>query len=384
MKLIALILLLALSHCACGVPQARRQKCRNVPGDASYPSAAAWTALNATVSGRVVVVVPSAKFCASLPGGACTDEQWTSSVFRNTIPGAMNLVNWEQGYDLSPPSLCLRNNVTACGQGDVPLYSVEAVTVFDIQAAVKFASAHNLRLVIKASGHDHLGRLTAPRSLLIHTANLHNFTHTDAFMMAKANGKIIVGGGAATVVAAGGFLQGAGHSALSPAFGLAADHALEFQIVIASGELLTVNSISHPDLFYALRGGGAGSWGVVVSATVRTFPTFNATYSLIQIVSSNNTALGELATLHARHIFDLDPVRGSQYFNIIRATADGHALFTSNMFMPNTTVAQGTALLAPFLSAARAIAGLTVIAESYENANINDLLTKPDDDAGAI
>jgi FAD/FMN-containing dehydrogenase len=147
----------------------------------------------------------------------------------------------------------------------VPLYSVEAATVADIQvrflswifksrlfipqAAVKFAGLHNLRLVVKASGHDALGRSTAPQSLLIHTANLQQFIPTDAFMVeaknmgsavtlgsglplkdayqkAKANGKIIVGGTAATVVAAGGYIQGAGHSALSPTFGLAADHAL--------------------------------------------------------------------------------------------------------------------------------------------------------------
>ncbi|KAJ7292565.1 FAD-binding domain-containing protein [Mycena rebaudengoi] len=365
MKLVS-VLLLAVFRYAWEAQAKSHQKCRNVPGSAGYPSAAAWDALNATISGRLVVAVPSAKYCTSLPGGACTEEQW---------------------------------------QRDVPLYSVEAATVADIQAAVKFAGLHNLRLVVKASGHDALGRSTAPQSLLIHTANLQQFIPTDAFMVeaknmgsavtlgsglplkdayqkAKANGKIIVGGTAATVIAAGGYIQGAGHSALSPTFGLAADHALEFQIVVASGELLTVNRISHPDLFYALRGGGAGSWGVLFSATVRTFPTFNATHSRIQIVSANNTASAELATLHARHIFDLDPVRGSQYFFLGKESKDRSALFRFDTFMPNTTVKRGTALLAPFLSGVRGIAGLTVVTESYENANINDLLTQPDDAAG--
>jgi hypothetical protein len=87
------------------------------------------------------------------------------------------------------------------------------------------------------------------------------------YQAAKAVGRIVVGGTAATVCAAGGYLQGGGHSALSPTLGLAADNALgsfqcfprqvancilnrtttEFQIVVASGELLKVNSISHPD-----------------------------------------------------------------------------------------------------------------------------------------
>lgn len=84
-------------------------------------------------------------------------------------------------------------------------------------------------------------------------------------MLAKKQGKIFVGGTAAGVVPSGGYVQGAGHSALAPLFGLAADNALrklilripflisvhpfqiEFEIVIADGSILTVNSVSHPD-----------------------------------------------------------------------------------------------------------------------------------------
>lgn len=46
------------------------------------------------------------------------------------------------------------------------------------------------------------------------------------YQAAKANGKTFVGGSAATVAAAGGYVQGAGHSALSPKYGLAADNVL--------------------------------------------------------------------------------------------------------------------------------------------------------------
>jgi hypothetical protein len=67
----------------------KHQTCRNVPGNAGYPKAAAWSKLNATIGGRLVNVVPTAKYCASLPGDACTDAQWTSALFRGTIPGSM-------------------------------------------------------------------------------------------------------------------------------------------------------------------------------------------------------------------------------------------------------------------------------------------------------
>ncbi len=55
-------------------------------------------------------------------------------------------------------------------------------------------------------------------------------------------------------------------------------------------------------VFWALRGGGAGSWGVVVSATFRTFPTFNATTSLVSMVANDTVALGSIIAVHAKHI----------------------------------------------------------------------------------
>ncbi|KAF7369145.1 FAD-binding domain-containing protein [Mycena venus] len=397
---LALLLCTVFGHCS------KSPVCRNTPGSPGYPSLAAWHALNATVSGRLVSVVPSAKYCASLPGGACTDDQWTSALFRSTIPGAMDQVNWEQGYDLNPPSLCLRN-ATTCGQGAVPIYSVEAETVADIQAAVKFSSTHNLRVVIKSSGHDYLGRSTAPNSLLIHTHKFQNVSFTDSFSIGsenmgsavtlgsgvyshtlyeqgKANGKTAVGGAAATVSNAGGWVQGAGHSALSPTFGLGADNALEFHVVVASGHLLQVNHISHPDLFYALRGGGAGSWGVIVSATFRAFPTFNATSSIIVLIAENDTVASALATVHAQHIFDWDSVHAGQYFWSLKNTSgDGFSAFAVNTYMPNTTASQSMALLAPFLNASLALPGVSLLSQQFTYGDINDALYQPDDSVGS-
>ncbi|KAJ7691179.1 hypothetical protein B0H17DRAFT_1133949 [Mycena rosella] len=162
--LISLVLLVVVafssSRGAQETPPATRMSCCNVPGSPGYPTPAAWDAFNATISGRLVAVVPSAEFCRTLLGGACTDllkasssihrpptrsARWASGLFRSATPGAMN-----QGYDLRPSSLCLRN-ATSCGKGDVPVYSVEAETVGDIQAAVKFATRNNLRVAVKSS-----------------------------------------------------------------------------------------------------------------------------------------------------------------------------------------------------------------------------------------
>ncbi|KAJ6527291.1 FAD-binding domain-containing protein [Mycena vulgaris] len=321
--------------------------CRNIPGSPGYPSVDTWNALNSTISGRLVRVVPSAKHCANLPGAQ---------------------VNWEQGYNLTPPSLCLRN-ATTCGQGDVPIYSVEAETVADIQAAMKFVSTHNLRLAVKSSGHDYLGRSTAPHSLLIHTVNFKNISFADSFFVGqqdmgpavtslyqagKANGNIAVSGAAATVCTAGGYIQGGGHSSLSPSYGLAADNALVSPIqTVSSHAFRPLAKLKYSPVFYALRGGGSGSWGVIVSATLRTFPTFNATSSLILLITLNNAASAALATVHAQHIFDLDPVRAAQYFYLYRNSTDPNepTVLALNSYMLNATVSQSMALLAPFLNA---------------------------------
>ena len=65
-------------------------RCRSQPGQPSFPTADDWATLNETVDGRLVTVVPSAKACADIE---CTAAQWSSALFRNTLPGQMNAVS---------------------------------------------------------------------------------------------------------------------------------------------------------------------------------------------------------------------------------------------------------------------------------------------------
>jgi hypothetical protein len=75
------------------------------------------------------------------------------------------------------------------------------------------------------------------------------------------------------VGAVGGYIQGAGSGPASHAFGLATDQVLEYKVVLASGRLVTANSCQYQDLFTALRGGGGGKYGVLISATIKAHPT---------------------------------------------------------------------------------------------------------------
>ncbi|KAF7324645.1 FAD-binding domain-containing protein [Mycena kentingensis (nom. inval.)] len=385
------------------------RSCRNIPGSPGYPSPAKWSAFNASISGRLVAAVPSAKWCADR--GGCTDAEWGSAQFRlANIPGAMDHYNFEQGYDLNPETTCLRNGTT-CGQGNVPLYSVEAETAEDVQTAVKFAAKNNLRLVIKSSGHDFLGRSTAPFSLLIRMNKFNNTTFLDAFeignknmgpvvtvgsgahagdlyMRAKERGRLVVLGTAATVCAGGGYVQGGGHSTLAPKFGMAADNALEFLIVVASGELLRVNHQTNTDLFYALRGGGSGTWGVIISTTFRTFPSFNSTLGDFTLLAPNNTVMAALMQVHAAHIFDFDATRSSQYFYVVKEnnppppTADGPSELTLFTVLVNQTQAEAEALMAPFFEEALSLPGVQMLESTYTYEDTNDIPFLADDEGG--
>lgn len=65
------------------------RRCRNLPGESGFPSRAEWDKLNSSIDGRLVAVVPSAKLCHELPAGNCSSLQWSSMLFRATVPGAM-------------------------------------------------------------------------------------------------------------------------------------------------------------------------------------------------------------------------------------------------------------------------------------------------------
>jgi hypothetical protein len=99
--------------------------------------------------------------------------------------------------------------------------------------------------------------------------------------------RTIVGAAYGTVGAAGGWIMGGGHGALSSRHGLGTvrylilvyypltliigvDNVIQFMAVTANGDILTVNSYQNTDLFWALRGGGGGTYAVVTSATYLT------------------------------------------------------------------------------------------------------------------
>jgi hypothetical protein len=81
-----------------------------------------------------------------------------------------------------------------------------------------------------------------------------------------------MGGACPTVGASGGYITGGGHSLLSPSHGLAVDNVMQMKVVLPNGTYVTANRNQNQDIFFAVRGGGAASFGVVTETTSRVWP----------------------------------------------------------------------------------------------------------------
>jgi FAD/FMN-containing dehydrogenase len=177
------------------------------------------------------------------------------------------------------------------------VYAVAAAEPADVVAAVNFARNHHLRLVVKGGAHSYQGTSCAVDSLLIWTRAMDGIVLHDAFVpqgcagtlapqpavtvgagaiwmrvydaVTTQAGRYVQGGGCTTVGVAGLILSG-GFGSFSKAYGLAAAGLLEAEVVTADGTVRVANACTHPDLFWALKGGGGGSFGVVTRITLRT------------------------------------------------------------------------------------------------------------------
>jgi len=92
------------------------------------------------------------------------------------------------------------------------------------------------------------------------------------YKFAEANKVTVVGGDGATVGAAGGWVTAGGHGLLSPVFGLGADNVQQFKVVLPDGTYVTANRCQNQDVFFALRGGGGGTFGVIMEVSTRAHP----------------------------------------------------------------------------------------------------------------
>lgn len=265
-----------------------------------------------------------------------------------------------------------------CTLGGYPSYALNITTISQIQLAVNFARLTNIRLVIKNTGHDFNGRSAGAGALAVWTHHLKDTKLIETYKTPSYKGRAVkigagvqafelyeagkklgftaVGGEGKTVGIAGGYVAGGGHSPLSSIYGLAADHVLAFEIVLADGRFVTASETSNIELFWALRGGGGATYGVVTSVVFKVYPVMKATAVQFSF-ASNSTAPGGVSVeafwAGARAYFDYfiphTEAGAYSYFSIV-GTAPGEYLFNMlPFFAPNMTQAETAELLAPWL-----------------------------------
>lgn len=188
-----------------------------------------------------------------------------------------------------------------------PSFVVFPLKAVHVQAAVNFASKHNLCVMVAGTGNDLLNRHSCKDGFFIRLnlmkgaewdlTDAKGFGHTPGnvkfgpgmvFSEAQksaADNKRVIASGWSHVVGVVGWSIGGGHGPLVPALGLGVDNILEVEIVLANGTLVLINSKQNKDLFWAIRGGGGSTWGVITSITLKAYliPTGGFTHFYAKI-----------------------------------------------------------------------------------------------------
>ena len=163
----------------------------------------------------------------------------------------------------------------------------------DVQKTVRWARRHNIHIVPRSGGHSYGGYSTTS-GVVVDVSRMHAVSLAangraavaagakllDVYTALAASGRTVPGGTCPTVGIAGS-TQGGGIGMSARRFGLTSDNLLEATVVLADGSAVVASASQHPDLFWALRGGGGGNFGIVTRFVFRSHAVGNvATYTM--------------------------------------------------------------------------------------------------------
>ncbi len=181
----------------------------------------------------------------------------------------------------------------------LPYFTVLPTTVEQVQRALKCAKRYNLKVSIKGGGHNYAGFSQAPLGgFQISLQSMRNFSYVNfngtpalrtqpgvAFgdtygFLNEYHPDLLLAGGLCPSVGIVGFHLGGGMGPLSRLYGVGCDNLLQATMLTVNGsDLVVANETSNPDLFWALRGGGGPSFGVVVEMIIRLNPNPHQNFS---------------------------------------------------------------------------------------------------------
>ncbi|MEU0794616.1 FAD-binding oxidoreductase [Amycolatopsis sp. NPDC005961] len=182
--------------------------------------------------------------------------------------------------------------------GNNPVAIASASSAEDVQACVQ-AAAGRVTLAARSGGHSYAGYSVPQSGLVIDLSRMNkvDIQGTQAVIGAGAKLKDVYAGlaragralpaGSCPTVGIAGLTLGGGIGVLSRKYGLTCDHLSSAQVVTADGKVVTASASSEPDLFWALRGGGGGNFGIVTQFTFETDPAPNLTVFSLRFPSGS-------------------------------------------------------------------------------------------------
>lgn len=175
-----------------------------------------------------------------------------------------------------------------------PRLIVQCKDTDDVIAAIRFARDHDLEIAVRGGGHGVAGRALNNDGLVIDLRHMNAVTVDPAARTVTVAGGATMShldrgtepfglattGGRVSTTGVGGFILGGGSGWLDRKLGLASDNLVAAEIVTAEGKIVSTSADQHPELFWALHGGG-GNFGVATSFTLRLHELSNVTAALL-------------------------------------------------------------------------------------------------------
>jgi FAD/FMN-containing dehydrogenase len=193
-----------------------------------------------------------------------------------------------------------------------PAAIVKVANTDDVVKSIAYARGRGLELAIRSGGHSAAGHSSTEGGIVIDLRDLDGIDIDAAgrtawvgagataveFLAALAPHKLVVGFGDAGTVGVSGITLGGGVGYLSRKLGLTVDAVLAFELVTAAGEVIVADADSHPDLFWALRGGG-GNFGAVTRIRYRLSPLEHFTGGMLMLPATAETVAAFVAASQA-------------------------------------------------------------------------------------
>ncbi|CAA9964908.1 FAD binding domain containing protein [Pyrenophora teres f. maculata] len=357
----------------------RALRCKTMPGDGLYPSNAAWDAFDALLGGALQKVIPIGSSCyknsvySNYDAAKCADlvkNFDAEEIYYNDNGALMNPLYY--GMTCPIPSSGDFANGT-CTQGGYSDYAVKVTNVAQIQLAVNLARNLNLRLVVRNTGHDYNGRSVGKGALSIWTHGLKDIRYFEnyesfaykgpvfklgagvqgfeLYQAADKYGVSAIAGICPTVGVTGGYSAGGGHSPLMQLFGVGSDQIVALEVVLANGRFVTVTPKVNGDLYWAMLGGGGGTFGVVTSAVVKVHRKVPVTTSAWTVMTSE-TVTAEKFWEAFRFFYDNIPMYNKaktySYFSLMKLAPGTYMWSMAPFFATDKSVEEYEALIKPF------------------------------------